>query len=72
MKDLSRVLREKERDVERVRREIESLPVVIPRLAKDADWIENGLAPPWFRATGTAWAEYEGRPPGSAGEAVEV
>ena len=37
-------------------REIESLPFVIPLLAEDADWIENRLALPRFRATGTALA----------------
>ena len=58
MKDLSQVLSQKERDIERVRREIEALQFVIPLLAEDADWIENGLAPPLsasqFRGTGTA------------------
>jgi hypothetical protein len=44
MKDLSQVLREKEWDVERVRKEIEALHFVIPLLAEDADWIEHGLA----------------------------
>jgi hypothetical protein len=54
MKDLSQVLRQKELDVERVREEIEALHFVIPLLAEEADWIENGLAQPQFRATGTA------------------
>lgn len=58
MKDLSEVLSQKERDIERVRREIEALQFVIPLLAEDADWIENGLAPPLsvsqFRGAGTA------------------
>jgi hypothetical protein len=58
MKDLSQVLSQKERDIERVRREIKALHFVIPLLAEDADWIENGLAPPLsvsqFRGTGTA------------------
>jgi len=54
MKDLFQVLRQKELDVERVRKEIEALHFVIPLLAEEADWIENGLAPPRFRATGTA------------------
>ena len=54
MKDVYQVLSQKERDVERVRKEVKALHVVIPLLAEDADWIENGLAPPRFRATGTA------------------
>lgn len=44
MKDLYQVLSQKERDIERVRRELESLRFVIPLLAEDADWIEHGLA----------------------------
>ena len=58
MKDPSQVLSQKERDIERVRREIKALRFVIPLLAEDADWIENGLALPpsasQFRGTGTA------------------
>jgi len=54
MKDLFHVLRQKELDVERVRKEIAALHFVIPLLAEEADWIENGLAPLRFRATGTA------------------
>ena len=58
MNDLSQVLRQKEIDIERVRKEIKALHFVIPLLAEDADWIENGLAPPLsvsqFRGTGTA------------------
>ena len=45
MKDPYQVLRQKERDVERVQKEIEALNFVIPLLAEDADWIEHGLAP---------------------------
>jgi len=41
-----------------VRKEIKALHVVIPLLAEDADWIENGLAPPLsasqVRGTGSA------------------
>jgi len=37
MKDLSQVLSQKERDIERVRREIEALQFVIPLLAEGAD-----------------------------------
>lgn len=51
MKDLFQVLRQKELDIERVRKEIEALHFVIPLLAKEADWIENGLAPTRFRAS---------------------
>lgn len=58
MKDLSQVLSQKEMDIERVRKEIKALHFVIPLLAEDADWIENGLASPvsapQFRRSGTA------------------
>jgi len=58
MKDLCQVLEHKKMEIERVRREIEALRFVIPLLAEDADWIENGLAPllsvSQFRRTGTA------------------
>jgi hypothetical protein len=54
LKDPYQVLKQKEMDIERVRKEIEALHLVIPLLAEDADWIENGLAPPQLRATGTA------------------
>jgi hypothetical protein len=46
MKDLFQVLSQKERDIERVQREIEALHFVIPLLAEDADRIEHGLALP--------------------------
>jgi hypothetical protein len=46
MKDLSQVLSQKEVDIERVRKEIKALHSVIPLLAENADWIENGLTPP--------------------------
>jgi hypothetical protein len=70
MKDVYQVLSQKERDVERVRKEIKALHVVIPLLAEDADWIENGLAPPLsasqVRGTGTAgvqaWPQREHQP----------
>ena len=56
MKDLHQVLSQKERDG--VRKEIKALHLAIPLLAEDADWIENGLAPPLsvsqVRGTGTA------------------
>ena len=51
MKELFRVLRQKELDVERVRKEIAALNFVTLLLAEKADWIENGLAPPRRRAT---------------------
>jgi hypothetical protein len=51
MKELFRVLRQKELDVERVRKEIAALHFVTLLLAEKADWIENGLAPPRRRAT---------------------
>ena len=44
MKDVNLVLREKELDVVRVRKEIESLHLAIPLLAEDRDWVEHGLA----------------------------
>jgi hypothetical protein len=58
MNDLSQVLSQKEMDIERVRKEIKALHFVIPLLAEDADWIENGLALPLsvsqFQGTRTA------------------
>jgi hypothetical protein len=70
MKDLHQVLSQKERDVERVRKEIKALHLAIPLLAEDADWIENGLAPPLsvsqVRGTGIAglqeWPRREHQP----------
>ena len=57
MKDLYQVLEQKKIEIERVRREVEALHFVIPLLAEDADWIDNGLASPrsasQFRGTGT-------------------
>jgi hypothetical protein len=44
MKDLHEVLSQKQRDIERVRREIDTLLFVIPLLAEDADRIEPGLS----------------------------
>jgi len=58
MKGLSQVLSQKEMDIERVRKEIKALHFVIPLLAENGDWSENGLAPPLsvsqFRGTRTA------------------
>ncbi len=70
MKDLSQVLEQKKMEIERVQREIAALHVVIPLLADDADWIENGLAAPLsasqVRGTGTAgvqeWPRREHQP----------
>ena len=46
MKDSQEVLRKKELDVKRVRREIAALHSVIPLLAEPSDWAEYGLALP--------------------------
>ena len=46
MKDLTQIVRQKEMDIERVRRQIEALHFAIPLLAEDQDWIEHGMAPP--------------------------
>jgi hypothetical protein len=53
MKNPYEVLKQKEADMGRIQKEIEALHFVIPLLAEDADRIEDGLAPPRFRATGT-------------------
>ena len=45
MKDVHQVLSQKQKDIERVRREIDALLFVIPLLAEDADRIEPGLSP---------------------------
>ena len=46
MKDPYEVLREKELDVQRVRREIEARHFVISLLAEPSDWAKYGLVPP--------------------------
>ena len=46
MKDENLVLREKETDIVRVRKEIEALHLVIPLLAENRDFVEHGMAPP--------------------------
>jgi hypothetical protein len=46
MKDVNLVLREKELDIVRLRKEIEALHLAIPLLAEDRDWVEHGLASP--------------------------
>jgi hypothetical protein len=63
MKDPYQVLRQKETDIERVRKEIEALHFVIPLLADDADWIENGLSPPLLHFRGTGTGGLRGGPP---------
>ena len=70
MKDLYQVLEQKKMELERLRTEIKALHFVIPLLAEDADWSENGLAPPpsgsQVRGTGTAgvqeWPRREHQP----------
>jgi hypothetical protein len=46
MKDLHEVLQQKELDIRRVQSEIEALHSVIPLLADDADWLEQGVVRP--------------------------
>jgi hypothetical protein len=46
VKDENLVLREKETDIVRVRKEIEALHSVIPLLAENRDFVEHGMAPP--------------------------
>ena len=55
VKDVNLVLREKELDIVRVRKEVEALHLAIPLLAEDQDWVEHGLAspPPSSRSQGT-------------------
>jgi hypothetical protein len=55
MKDIFKVLRERELDVIRVQREIAALRVVTSLLAEECDRIDNEPpTPPQFAATGTA------------------
>jgi hypothetical protein len=58
VKDVKRIVQEKELDINRLRKEIEALHRAIPMLAEDRDWVEHGLAaPPRFqqsRGSGTA------------------
>jgi hypothetical protein len=69
MKDLYQVLEQKKTEIERVRREIEALHFVIPLLAENADWVENGLALPRSHsrepgiATAKGWQRREHQPP---------
>jgi hypothetical protein len=46
VKDVNLVLREKELDIVRVRKEVEALHLAIPLLADDQDWVEHGLTSP--------------------------
>ena len=62
MKDLYQVLSQKERDIERVRREIDALHFVIPLLAEDADPIEHGLAPEFRGAGVQEWPRRQPQP----------
>ena len=69
MKDPYQVLSQKEMDIERVRREIEALRFVIPLLAENADWVEDGLASPGSHSretgigTAKGWQQREHQPP---------
>jgi hypothetical protein len=69
MKDLYQLLEQKKTEIERVRKEIEALHFVIPLLAENADWVENGLTLPGShsRETGIApakgWQRREHQPP---------
>ena len=69
MKDPYQVLSQKEMDIERVRRENEALRFVIPLLAENADWVEDGLASPGSHsretgiATAKGWQQREHQPP---------
>jgi hypothetical protein len=69
MKDPYQVLEQKKAEIERVRREIEALQFVIPLLAENADWVENGLALPGSHsretgiATAKGWQRREHQPP---------
>ncbi len=58
MKDVNIVLREKEMEIIRLRREIEALYSVIPLLSDDRFLDENAESrPPKIPATGTAGSE---------------
>ena len=46
MEDENLVLREKETELVRVRKQIEALHLVIPLLAENRDFVEHGMAPP--------------------------
>ena len=67
MKDVNIVLREKEMDIVRIRREIEALRFAIPLLSDDrplTDDETSELQPPKFLATGTAgWKGWRRRFP---------
>ena len=69
MKDLYQLLEQKKTEIERVRKEIEALHSVIPLLAENADWVENGLTLPGSHsretriATAKGWQRREHQPP---------
>ena len=64
MKDVNLVLRGKEMDIVRLRKEIEALHLAIPLLAENRDWVEHGLAspPPSSESQGTGTAGLPRRP----------
>lgn len=62
MKDLHQVLEKKKMELERVRREIEALHLVIPLLAEGADWIDDWLALPALQFRGSGPASEKGWP----------
>jgi len=62
MKDPYQVLEQKKMELERVRREIEALHLVIPLLSEDAAWIEHGLGLPLLQFRGSGPASAKGWP----------
>jgi hypothetical protein len=58
------ILREKEMDIVRVRKEIEALRFVIPLLIENRDWVEHELAspPPSSRSQATGTTSLPRRP----------
>jgi hypothetical protein len=64
MKDVYQVLRQKEMEIVRVRKEIEALHLVIPLLAEERDWFEHGLALPssFSQSQGTGSTGMKGGP----------
>ncbi len=61
MRDAYQLLKEKEIDIARLRKEIEALHVVIPLLAEETDWADHGVASapsfPRLQAAGTVDAK---------------
>jgi hypothetical protein len=64
VKDVNLVLRGKEMDIVRLRKEIEALHLAIPLLAENRDWVEHGLAspPPSSESQGTGTTGLPRRP----------